>query len=92
MPNVVRIQLRGAAGLGSAQTTRIPNGEGEREIDGPSRVSCNAELASRYDLAFNGRAQLEATAGVAIRQRSARSARWAVWVPCASRVGGRRLR
>ena len=44
MPNVVRIQLRGAAGLVRAQTTRIPNGEGERDIDGPSRVSCNAEL------------------------------------------------
>ena len=42
--NVVRIQLRGAAGLGSALTTRIPNGEGVRDIDGPSRVSCNAEL------------------------------------------------
>ena len=44
MPNVVRIQLRGAAGLGSALTPRIPNGEGERDIAGPSRVSCNAEL------------------------------------------------
>ena len=44
MSNVVRIQLRGAGGLVSAQTTRIPNGEGERDIDGFSRVSCNAEL------------------------------------------------
>ena len=47
MPNVVRIQLRGAAGLGSALTPRIPNGEGERDIGGPSRVSCNAELDGR---------------------------------------------
>ena len=43
-PNVVRIQLRGAAGLVRAQTTRIPNGEGEGDIAGPSRVSCNAVL------------------------------------------------
>ena len=88
----MRIQLRGAAGLGCALTPRIPNGGAGRDIDWCSRVCCNAELASRYDLAFNGRAQLEATAGVALRQRSARSARWARWEPCASRVGGRRLR
>ena len=47
MPNVVRIQLRGAAGLVRAQTTRIPNGEGERDVAGLSRVSCNAELGTR---------------------------------------------
>ena len=43
----MRIQLRGAAGLGRALATRIPNGEGVRDIAGPSRVSCNAELDSR---------------------------------------------
>ena len=45
--NVVRIQLRGAAGLGRAQTTVIPRGESCRDIDGFSRVSCNAELGGR---------------------------------------------
>ena len=50
--NVVRIQLRGAAGLGRAQTTRIPNGEGERDIADPSRVSCNAELARLLGKAY----------------------------------------
>ena len=44
LANVVRIQLRGAAGLGCAQTTRIPSGGAGRDIAGPSRVSCNAEL------------------------------------------------
>ena len=53
----MRIQLRGAAGLGRAQTTRIPNGEGERDIAGPSRVSCNAELALPR---LHRRGQLEA--------------------------------
>ena len=51
-PNVVRIQLRGAAGLVSALTTRIPSGSAGRDIDGSSRVSCNAELggpARRYE-------------------------------------------
>ena len=47
LANVVRIQLRGAAGLERAQTTVIPRGESCRDIDGFSRVSCNAELGGR---------------------------------------------